>query len=49
MTLCVFHFEISGKDFNDWQSLNIQLISVTFEIFHLEIAGKAFNDLHPLT
>ena len=46
--LLVFHFEISGKDDNDKQQLNIELISVALLIFHLEISGKDDNNEHPL-
>ena len=43
----VFHFEISGKDFNFSQEEKIWLILVTLSVFHFEISGKDINDLQP--
>ena len=40
----VFHFDISGKDNKDQQSLNISLISLTLLVFHFDISGKDDND-----
>ena len=42
----IFHFEISGKDIKDEQSLNMQIISVTLLVFQFEISGKDDNDEH---
>ena len=47
ITLEVFHFDISGKDFNELHSSNKELISVTFEVFHFDISGNDINELHP--
>ena len=44
LTLEVFHFDISGKDFNEQHPLNIQLISVTIEVFHSDKSGNDFNE-----
>ena len=40
LTLGIFHFEISGKEFNELQLENIHIILVTLSVFHLEISGK---------
>ena len=47
VTFIVVHFEILGKDFNLWHSLNNLLISVTFSVFHFEISGKDSNEEQP--
>ena len=44
ITLLVFQLEISGKDDNDEQLLNIKLISLTLLVFQLEISGNDDND-----
>jgi hypothetical protein len=36
----MFHFEISGKEDNLEQSVNIYLIFFTEEVSHLEMSGK---------
>ena len=36
----VFHFDISGNDIKEEQSLKIQFISMTFLVFHFEISGN---------
>ena len=45
--LLIFHFEISGKDDNDEQKTNIQLILIIFLVFHFEISGNDDNDKQP--
>ena len=47
MTLLVFHFDISGKDSNDIQFLNIKLRVSTDSVFHFDISGNSFNDTQP--
>ena len=42
-TLEVFHLEISGKDFNNFQNEKVYLILVTDEVFQFEILGNVFN------
>ena len=41
----VFQLEISGKDFNDSQFLNILDIYLTLFVFNFEISGNDFIDL----
>ena len=40
MTLLVFHLEISGKYFNDLQSLNTHFILITLLVSRLDMSGK---------
>ena len=47
LILLVFHFEISGKDFNDEHPENNPSIDLTFSVFHFEISGKDFKDEQP--
>ena len=42
----VFHFDISGNDFNDVQFINTPLILVTFLVSHIDISGNEINDEH---
>ena len=44
--LTVFQIDISDKDDNVLQSLNIELISLTFEESHFSISGRDNNDEH---
>ena len=46
--LFIFHFEISGYDYNDEQPLNKQDISVTLFVFYFEISGNDSNELQSL-
>ena len=42
--------DISGKDINELQSLNIPsipYIPLTLEVIHVDISGNYINDLHP--
>ena len=43
MSFEIFHLEISGKDDNDLQLENKELILVTLFVFHLDISGKDDN------
>ena len=45
--LFVFQLEISGKEFNDEQFLNKELISIIFFVFHLEITGNSIKEVQP--
>ena len=47
VTLLVFHFEISGKDFNDEHPENNPFIFAICSVFHFEISGKDFKDEQP--
>ena len=42
----IFHLDISGKDSNDEQFVNIDIIFVALFVFHLDISGKDNNKLH---
>ena len=46
--LILLNFEISGKDTNDEQPLNIDFILEKLEEFHFEISGSDDNDEQPL-
>ena len=46
--LLVFPFEISGKDVNEFLSINRFNILFTLLAFHRDILGKDFNELHLL-
>ena len=48
MTLDTFHFDISGKDNNEVQPLNKELIFLMFIVFHFDISGIFNSDVHPL-
>ena len=45
--LIVFHFDISGKDFNDEQFSNKAKKLLTLVIFHLDMSGIQINDEQP--
>ena len=40
LTLLVFHFDISGNDFNDKHLQNILLLFVTLLVLHFDISGN---------
>ena len=42
----IFHLDISGKDTNDEQILNILSILVTFPVFQFDISGIDISDLN---
>ena len=46
ITLLVFHFDISGNDFNDEHLKNKSSMQLTLPVFHFEISGNDFNDKH---
>ena len=46
--LLISYLEITGKDNNEWHSLNILHISVALLVFHFERLGRNVNDKHPL-
>ena len=46
MTFLVFHFDISGNNFNEEHPPNILLIFLTFIVFHIDILGNDFNEEH---
>ena len=46
LILLVFHFEISGKYFNEEQFANIPSILITLFKSQLEISGKDNNEKH---
>ena len=46
VTFFIFHFDKSGKDFNDVQPSNKKLIFLTLSKFHLDISGKEHKDEH---
>ena len=41
--LSVFHFDISGNNFNELQPEKTKLISTIFNVFHFEILGKNYK------
>ena len=46
MRFLVFHLDISGKEINEIQFVNIELISVTLLVFQLDISGNENKDEH---
>ena len=44
ITLIIFHFEISGNDFNDEHSSNIPSILLIFFKFQFDISGNYFKE-----
>ena len=46
MTILVFHFDISGKDFKEIHDSNKCSISLILLVFHFDISGKDDKDLH---
>ena len=44
----IFHFDISGNDINDEQSVNIYCICVIFDVSHFDVSGNDIKDEHKL-
>ena len=44
----IFHFDISGNDFNEEHSLNKSVKYIFLSIFHFDISGNDSNEKHLL-